>query len=487
MEANSLVFPVVDSAMLGEPGERKEASHGRRILVVEDEPLPRQILAAFLKKEGYEPLVASSYQEALLVTALERPEVVLSDIQLGEQSGLELQAKLNELQPDLAVILITAADHDFSLTVQAMQQGAYDYLTKPIDFERLRLILRHLFETQSLSQKLSIIVSQEAKEYELSNVLVGRSTGMINIYKTIGSVSRSQVTVLIQGESGTGKELIARAIHFNSLWREEPFVAVNCTALTETLLESELFGHVKGSFTGAQTDKLGKFELAGSGTIFLDEIGEISASVQVKLLRIIQQREFERVGAPEKPVPMRARIVAATNRDLAEEVKKGRFREDLYYRLNVVSVQVPPLRERKDDLPMIVKHLIRKINDELHTSVLKLSEGAMNRILEHDWPGNVRELENILVRAIVLSKTDMVQEDLLPEPKKLGAVSTGAPAAAQAEIELNWRRTLDDVEMEHILRVLRNVGGNRTEAARVLGISKQTLYSKLQRDAKSVV
>jgi DNA-binding NtrC family response regulator len=360
-------------------------------------------------------------------------------------------------------------------TVQAMQQGAYDYLTKPIDFERLHMILRHAVSTQELSDRLSMIVDESAQNYSLDNVLIGRSRGMIEIYKTIGNVSQSKVTVLIEGESGTGKELIARAVHFNSPWKDQPFIAVNCTALTETLLESELFGHTKGSFTGAIGDKQGKFELAGEGTIFLDEIGEISQSIQVKLLRILQQREFERVGG-DKTISMTARVVAATNRDMKSEVKKGNFREDLYYRLNVVCINVPPLRERKEDLENLVKHLLNKINHELHTKVWKLTDPAMQRILQHGWPGNVRELENVLTRAVVLSKSDVLEAELIPEPV--------TPKSSESGVAVNadWRRTLDEVEREHMRRVLKAVNGNRTEAARILGISKQTLYTKLPKD-----
>jgi DNA-binding NtrC family response regulator len=357
---------------------------------------------------------------------------------------------------------------DMPTTVLAMQQGAYDYLTKPIDLERLKKILARLIETQELSEQLDLVRENEAEEYKLENILVGRSQQMREIYKTIGSVTMSRVTVLIEGESGTGKELIARAIHFNSPWKDEPFIAVNCTALVETLLESELFGHVKGSFTGAIGDKRGKFELAREGTIFLDEIGEIAPALQVKLLRVLQEREFERVGG-EKTIPMNARIIAATNRNLIEEVAEGRFREDLYYRLNVVSIKVPPLRERKEDIPLLVNKLLRRINEELHTKVSKVSKHAMELILEHDWSGNVRELENVLTRAVVLSKSDLIEESVLPS----------ASNRVEAEIKYDWNRSLADVEREHIRHVLEAVRGNRTEAARVLGISKPTLYAKI--------
>jgi two-component system response regulator AtoC len=296
---------------------------------------------------------------------------------------------------------------------------------------------------------------------------------MLDIYKTIGNVTRSRVTVLVEGESGTGKELIARAIHYNSPWSAEPFIAVNCTALVETLLESELFGHVKGAFTGAIADKRGKFELAQNGTIFLDEIAEISPTLQVKLLRILQEREFERVGG-DKTIKMNARVIAATNRDMMKEVAAGKFREDLYYRLNVVSIKVPPLRERKEDIPLIVRHLLQQINEELHTKVFKISDEALAKILKHDWPGNVRELQNILTRAVVLAKSDILEESMIPDNTLMPALSAS----------YDWNRTLEQVEQEHIERVLKAVKGNRTEAAKVLGISKPTLYARIPSTAK---
>lgn len=445
----------------------------RKVLVVDDDAVTRKILDRFLQNLGCQVNQAETYDQALLNLAIDPPDFVLSDIDMPGQSGLELLQKIKQLVPGMTVILITA-QNDMRSTVQAMQQGAYDYLTKPIDFERLHTILRHAVSTQELSDRLSLLVDQTSQNYALDNILIGRSRGMIEIYKVIGSVSQSKVTVLIEGESGTGKELIARAVHFNSPWKDQPFIAVNCTALTETLLESELFGHTKGSFTGAQSDRQGKFELAGDGTIFLDEIGEISQSIQVKLLRIVQQREFERVGG-DKTIPMMARIVAATNRDLQSEVKKGNFREDLFYRLNVVSVFVPSLRERKEDIENLVRHLLNKINHDMHTRVWKISERAMNRILQHDWPGNVRELENVLTRAVVLSKSDVIEAEVIPEPVVMKKHAHGGTVAMNAD----WRRTLEEVEREHMLRVLKAVNGNRTEAARVLGISKQTLYTRL--------
>lgn len=441
--------------------------NSKRILVVDDDATTRRTLERFLTQEGYTVVTASNANEAVLAVHVDSPDIILSDIYMPGKTGLELQLSLQELNLNVPTIFMTGQD-DMSTTIKAMQQGAYDYLSKPIELDRLKKILERLVANQELSDKLIMMVDTQSKGYRLEDIIVGHDRRMIEIYKTIGSVTRSRVTVLIEGESGTGKELIAKAIHYSSPWKDEPFIAVNCTALVETLLESELFGHMKGSFTGATTDKRGKFELARNGTTFLDEISEIAPTLQVKLLRVLQEREFERVGG-EKTLPMNARIIAATNRNMETEVTAGRFREDLYYRLNVVSVKVPPLRERKEDIPILVRRLLQQINEELHTKVFKISDEAMSRIILHDWPGNVRELQNILTRAVVLSKSDIIDETSFPAPH----------SKPQASSIYNWNRTLAEVEQEHIQHVLKNVNDNRTEAAKVLGISKPTLYSRL--------
>jgi DNA-binding NtrC family response regulator len=446
----------------------------KKILVVDDDSTIRNTLARYLTQEGYSVCIAESVNDAMLALEVFIPDVILSDVYMPGTTGLEIPLMLKELNLKIPTILITGQD-DLTTTIKAMQQGAYDYLTKPLDLNLLKTIIARLLTTQELSDHLNLIVEKGTQEYKLENVIVGRDQRMIDIFKTIGNVTQSHVTVLVEGESGTGKELIARAIHYNSPSCAEPFIAVNCTALVETLLESELFGHVKGSFTGAMTDKRGKFELAYGGTIFLDEIGEISSSLQVKLLRVLQEREFERVGG-DKTIQMNARVIAATNRDLAMEVAEGRFREDLYYRLNVVSIKVPPLRDRKEDLPILVKHLLQKINEELHTKVWKISDSAMKRILEHNWPGNIRELQNALTRAIVLTKSDVIDESLITDPSLKSSPGMGG----------DWRRTLADIEQEHILRVLKNTGGNRAEAAKILDISKPTLYLRVPLPAKEV-
>ncbi len=445
----------------------------KKILVADDDNTARRTLERFLTSEGYQVTTAADANEALLAVHVDAPDIILSDIYMPGKSGLELQESLTSIGISVPIIFMTGHD-DMPTTIKAMQQGAYDYLPKPVDLNRLSKILSRLLDNMELSEKLNVIVDEKAKEHRLEDLMVGHDPRMLEIFKTIGNVTRSRVTVLIEGESGTGKELIARAIHFNSSWSLEPFIAVNCTALAETLLESELFGHVKGSFTGATVDKKGKFELAGEGTIFLDEIAEISAPLQVKLLRVLQEREFERVGG-EKTIPMNARIIAATNRDMMEEVRAGRFREDLYYRLNVVSIKVPPLRERKEDIPMLVRRLLTEINTEMHTKVHKITDSAMEMIKDHDWPGNVRELQNVLTRAVVLSKSDVMDESAL----QLVPTKQATPGV------YNWNRTLAEVEQEHIGEVLKAVQGNKKEAARILGISKPTLYSRLPSDVKS--
>jgi two-component system response regulator AtoC len=445
----------------------------KKILVVDDDPTIRRSLERYLTGEGFAVTTARNVEDALLAIREKSPHVVVSDVYMPGTSGLEIPSMIKELDLKIPVILITGQD-DLTTTIKAMQQGAYDYLAKPLDLNLLKTIIDRVLKTQELSDHLNLIVEEQTQEYKLENVIVGHDKKMIDIFKTIGNVTQSNVTVLIEGESGTGKELIARSIHYNSPSKAEPFIAVNCTALAETLLESELFGHVKGSFTGAISDKRGKFELAYGGTIFLDEIGEISPTLQVKLLRILQERTFERVGG-DKTISMNARVLAASNRDLAKEVAEGRFREDLYYRLNVVSIKVPPLRERKEDIPLIVKHLLHKINGELHTKIWKISDGAMRRISSHSWPGNIRELQNIMTRAIVLTKSDVLDESLLP-------VLSSKP---QKQSEDDWQRTLADVEDEHIRKVFDRTNGNRAETARILGVSKPTIYLRFPLPDKS--
>ncbi len=388
---------------------------------------------------------------------------------MPEMTGLEALEKIKEINPAIHFIMITAFD-EMQTTVEAMQKGAYDFIEKPIDTDRLKIIIKRALDNKRLSEKLDTIIEEKAEDYELKNILIGKSQIMKEIYKKIGQVTDSRVTVLIQGESGTGKELVARSIHYSGITKNTPFIPVNCTALTETLLESELFGHVKGAFTGSVKDKKGKFELAGDGTIFLDEISEISPSLQVKLLRILQEKEFEKVGG-ETVIPMKARIMAATNKNLEKLVEEGKFREDLFYRLKIITINLPPLRERREDIPLLVNHFLNKINRELHKSVVKVPDQVMDMLINHEWVGNVRELENTLMQAVVLSKGDVLQKEnvLLYESDN---------KSYEFDSVLNY--TLHDVEKIHIKKVLEKLNWDKPKAAKNLGISLPTLYSKIE-------
>jgi two-component system response regulator AtoC len=371
-------------------------------------------------------------------------------------------------------VLVITAREDMHSTVRAVQLGAYDYLVKPLDIERIKLAIRRALESREVSRTLREFVSHANEDFQLGNI-VGKSAAMLEVYKTIGAVSTSRTAVLIRGESGTGKELVAKAIHVSSADRERPFVAVNCTALSRDLLESELFGHVRGAFTGAIADKVGRFELAGSGTLFLDEIAEVPVERQAKLLRVLQERTFERVG-DTRPIALRARVIAATHRDLVEMARTGSFREDLLYRLRVVEIQLPPLRERLDDLPLLVESLLAKINRELHKSVTYVTPEALALLRSYPWPGNVRELENALTRAVVLAKGSVLDPGLLPILAGGGSpVSAGRPLHEDEEI-----LPLREVEKRHIARVLAHTGWNKRRACALLETSRPTLDRKIE-------
>jgi DNA-binding NtrC family response regulator len=348
--------------------------------------------------------------------------------------------------------------------------GAYDYIEKPLDIDRLTVMIKRALEGKKISEHLEITITKDSDEYRIENSLIGRTPAMKEVLKKIGKVSSNRVSILILGESGTGKELITKVIHYSGITKNFPFIPVNCTALSETLLESELFGHDKGSFTGAIRDKKGKFELAGEGTIFLDEISEISPNLQVKLLRVLQEKEFERVGG-EVTIPMHARIVAATNKNLSELVKQGKFREDLYYRLKVFTIEVPPLRERKNDIPGLVIHLLQKINKELHKDVRKIPLEVMEMLQNYEWIGNVRELENTLYQAVVLSSDDVLKKENLLLRKPVKPVNYGN----------NDCLSLAEVEKIHIEKILGKVNFNKTKACEILKISKPTLDSKIKK------
>jgi two-component system response regulator AtoC len=438
-----------------------------KILVIDDDESIRQTLSNYLKRLGYSVLSAEDGKIGFDIIQNQQPDLIISDIKMPNLTGLELLKKVKEIDPLTKIILITAHD-DVQTTIDAMQNGAYDYLEKPLDIERLKVTIARALESKTLSERIDSLIEDQAGEFQPEKRIIGKSKLMREVYKIIGQASANRVTVLLQGESGTGKELVAKSIHYSGVTKSTPFVAVNCTAITESLLESELFGHEKGAFTGADRTKKGKFELAGNGTIFLDEISEMSQHLQVKLLRVLQEKEFERVGG-EAVIPMKARIITATNRNIEQLVKEMKFREDLFYRLNVVKIELPPLRQRKDDIPLLVNYLLKKINRELHKNVLKVSDEVMSILKQHDWTGNVRELENTLMQAVVLTNGDvLLKEHILL--KNQFSDSSSFP------IDI----TLAEVEKKHITSVLEHNKWNKPKVAEILGISLPTLYSKIE-------
>ena len=383
-----------------------------KVLVIDDERSIREHLDMFLQEKGLEVVAAEDGESGIQLIHDEEPDILILDIRLPGIDGLEVLRRLKEENKTICVIMITAF-HDMETTIRAMRLGAYDYIHKPLDIDELEIVIDKVVGNLRLSSCAENLFTEISRDYRADSI-VGKTKGMREIFKLIGLVSDSRATVLIQGESGTGKELIAKIIHFNSPFAREPFIPINCSALVETLLESELFGHEKGSFTGATYQKKGKIELAKNGTLFFDEIGDISANLQVKLLRFLQEREFERVGGEDR-LHSGARIIAATNRDLLQLVETQKFRKDLYFRLNVVEIQVPPLRERKSDVPLVVEHLLKRINAQLHKQVTKIPSETMGMLVNYPWPGNVRELENVLTRAVVLSKGDILLAEYLPD------------------------------------------------------------------------
>ncbi len=447
----------------------KSPHAGNKILVIDDDESIRKTLTSYLKKLNFNVYSADNGLDGIELASIEHPDLVLTDIKMPGANGFEVLTRVKEIDEHTHVIMITAFD-DMHNTVKAMQLGAYDYIEKPLEIEKLKITINRALENKKMSEQLASFISVEAEEYQLENTLIGKAPAMKDVYKKIGQTSSSRVTVLIEGESGTGKELVARAIHYSGITKNKPFVPVNCTALTESLLESELFGHMKGAFTGSIRDKKGKFELADEGTIFLDEISEISPNLQVKLLRILQQKEFERVGG-EAVIQMKARIIAATNKDLNQLVREGKFREDLYFRLKVVSINLPPLRERIIDIPLLVSHLLTKINNELHKRVTKIPDDVMEMLKQYYWVGNVRELENTLIQAVVLSNDDVLNKENILLRK---------PEPADIKEDALQFITLAENEKRHIKKVLDALHWDKNKAHMILGISLPTLYSKIE-------
>jgi len=437
----------------------------KTILIVDDDPLILKTLSTHFSKSGYEVLTADDGKEGLQRYSESMPDLVILDIRLPDLDGLEALRRIRDVDPKAIVIIITAYD-DMKTTVEAIKSGAFEYLVKPLDFLELDLTINKAFQISKLEDKLHYLMEEKQREYTIDNI-IGRSPQMREVFKLIGSVVNNRANILIQGESGTGKELCAKAIHYNSANRDEPFIVINCSAIQDTLLESELFGHVKGAFTDAVQETKGKFEIAGKGSLFLDEIGDVSPNLQSKLLRVIENRDFMKVGG-EKVLKTEARIIAATNQDLKSLIEEGRFREDLYWRLKVVEIKLPSLRERKEDVPELVGYLLEKINRELRKNVRKVPEHVMKKLIDWPWDGNVRELENALTHAVILAKGDIILEESLPleagdkkpYPQKLVALK---------EVEKNY--------IQHVLQIAK---GSKTQASQILGISRPTLDKKIR-------
>lgn len=434
------------------------------LLIVDDELSVRDSLRRWFRDEGYEVETADSAADALTRMAEHKWDLALLDIKMRGTDGIELQRRLHEIDPELIVIMMTGYA-SVETAVTALKNGAYDYVTKPLDPDDISHLIKNALSHRKVREE-NVAMRETLAAVTEPSELVGQSGPMRKIHEAIMTVGPTDATVMITGESGTGKELVARAIHAASPRRFRPLVAIHCGALTETLLESELFGHEKGAFTGAQYRKKGKFEIAEGGTVFLDEIGDISLKTQTDLLRVLQEREITRVGG-HQPIKVDFRCVAATNKNLEEAIERGEFRPDLYYRLNVFRMEIPPLRDRREDIPLLANHFVRKFSLSMNKRMARIAPAAMLLLQNHDWPGNVRELENAIERAMVVAQPpELREEDFTLKPR---AGSNGAA------------KSLDEMEKMHILRILEECAGNQTRAAEILGIDRVTLHNKLKR------
>jgi two-component system response regulator PilR (NtrC family) len=445
-----------------------------RILVVDDERSMRELLAIVLRREGYDVLLAENGTSAIATLEKEPIDILISDIKMPDLSGVDVLRAAKRVDQDILGIMITA----FASTetaVEAMRLGACDYLSKPFDVDLLRMKVREKIESRQLRQENVLLKRTLGLSHQFANI-VGRSESMLGVFKMIETVARTNSTILLTGESGTGKGLVAQALHYHSLRRDRPVVAVNCGALPEALLESELFGHMRGAFTGADSNKKGLIEVADRGTVFLDEIGEMNAVMQVKLLRVLQERKFRRVGGLEE-MQADIRVIAATNQDLAKLVAEGRFREDLFYRINVIGIHLPPLRERREDIPLVAEHFLAKYSEQMGKSINAISRDALELMQKYDWPGNIRELENTIERAVALESTPTVLPDSLPP--QVRAESGRAPVGlASQPIEsslpssgFDLEAHVQEIERGYLAEALKRAGGVQVKAAELLGMS----------------
>jgi len=436
-----------------------------KILVVDDEAIVRESLRDWLSDVGHQVLTAENGPQALEIIQKEKPGIAIADLVMPGMDGIELLKRAKEISPGIEVIIITAYS-SIPTAIAAMREGAYDYIEKPFCPEKAELLIEKLMEHQRLIEENVSLHQKLEERYRFENI-IAKSPKMQQVIEVIKVVAKSNATVLITGDSGTGKELVARAIHSQSYRKDKPFVAVSCAALPESLLESELFGHEKGAFTGAHAQRKGKFEVANRGTLFLDEIGEMSANIQVHLLRVLEEKEFTRVGGNEL-IKVDVRVVSATNKDMKKAIASGQFREDLYYRLNVVTIELPLLRERKEDIPLLAQHFLKKFAVENQKEITGFSPEATDFLLKYEWPGNVRELENAIERAVILAKNSYIEVVNLPQENLLLVHSA------------LLGRSLAEAEKDHILNILSEAGGNYSQAARILGISRATLYNKIR-------
>ncbi|MGC8769890.1 MAG: sigma-54-dependent transcriptional regulator [Brevinematia bacterium] len=443
------------------------------VLVVDDEKNIREGLKTALKLENFEVVTSEDGKDGLEKLELFCPDAVILDLKIPHISGMEFLKKVQGISCDTPVIILTGHG-GVDEAVEAMKRGAYDFLTKPVNIEKLALIINRAIEERKRKDREKVLESLVDERYNFENI-IGNSKAFQEVLKMVKQVAPTDATVLITGESGTGKEVIANAIHLNSRRAKNPIVKVHCAALPETLLESELFGHEKGAFTGAVSRKRGRFELADSGTIFLDEIGEISQSVQVKLLRVLQEHEFERVGG-EETIKVDIRVITATNRDLKQLVEEGKFREDLYYRLNIINIHIPPLRERKEDIPLLIDYFLKFYNKKHNKNIQGIKEDALIILQNYRWPGNVRELQNLIENLVILCNKKMITEDILPKYLKV----EGGALTERSEFKIQIGATLEEIEKEAILSTLNYTNWNKSKAAKILNIGRKTLLRKLE-------
>ena len=453
-----------------------------RILIVDDEEHMRFLIREVLEKEDYEVIEADNGKKAVDLCKADDVDLVILDYKMPVMDGLKALKAILVDDPRMLVLMVTAHDTR-ELALEAIRSGAYDYFTKPFDVKEMRIVVRRALEKRSLEEQVTQL-AEEVEEQLQNTQMIGDGPAMQPVYETIRKVSGSDVSVLISGESGTGKELVAKAIHYSSPRRDHPFLAINCAAIPDTLLESELFGHEKGSFTGADARKIGKFELAAGGTLFLDEIGDMNLSTQAKILRVLQEREFQRVGGT-RTISTTARIISATNKNLVEAVKEGIFREDLYFRLNVIPIFVPALRERGEDLPLLVEHFIHVSNMRFDKNVQRLSSEVRSIFERYDWPGNIRQLENVLYRATILAGGDeIVAEDLPPEvlePQAPHVEVESVAASADAPLQSQTKQMTESMERQIILQALERCKWRRGVTAEQLGISRRSLLRKMKK------